>query len=84
MEYGTRLRFSLNLRSVRSRFTCNNSDFLAVYYKVRKANFTSFSSNSPGIARAVFKLYLGVRSKLKKRTIVRYHNQERNKCGKSK
>ena len=37
---------------------------LTFYCKVRKANFTSFPSNSPGKARAVFKLYLGVKSKL--------------------
>ena len=43
--------------------------YLAVCCKVRKANFTSFPSKSPDKARAVFKLYLGVRSKLKKRTI---------------
>ena len=37
---------------------------------MRKANFTSFSSNSPGKARAVFKLYLGVKSKLKKKRTI--------------
>ena len=31
------------------------------------ANFTSFPSNSLGKARAVFKLYFGVKSKLKKK-----------------
>ena len=36
-----------------------------VYCKVRKANFTSFPSKSLDKTRAVFKLYLGVRSKLK-------------------
>ena len=38
--------------------------YLAVYCKERKANFASFPSDSPGKARAVFKLYLRVRSKL--------------------
>ena len=34
---------------------------------MRKANFTSFPSNSPGKAGAVFKPYLGVKSKLRKK-----------------
>ena len=38
---------------------------------MRKADFTNFPSNSPGKARGVLKLYLGVKSKLrKKRTVV--------------
>ena len=73
-ECGTRLEFSLTLRSVRSRFTCNNSGFLAVYCKVRKANFTRFPSNSPDKARAVFKRYLGVRFKLKKKRTIGVDN----------
>ena len=38
--------------------------YLAVYRKLRKANFPSFPRHSPVIARAVSKLYLEVRSKL--------------------
>ena len=34
---------------------------------MRKANFTSFPSNSPGKPRAVFKPYLGVKSKFRKK-----------------
>ena len=64
MEYGVRVRFTLTLRSVRSQFTCNISKHLAVYCKVRKANFTSFPSRSPGKTRAVFELNLGVMSKV--------------------
>ena len=40
--------------------------YLAAYCKVCKFNFTSFPSNCKGKARAVFKLYLGVRSHLTK------------------
>ena len=40
--------------------------YLAGCCKVRKDNFTSFSSKSADKACVVFKLYLGVRSKLKK------------------
>ena len=39
---------------------------LAICCKVLKANFTSFPSKSLDKAQAVFKLYLGVRSKLYK------------------
>ena len=46
--------------------------YLAVCCKVRKANFTSFPSKSADKARVVFKLYLGVRSKLKKKTDYSY------------
>ena len=35
---------------------------------MHKTNFISFPSNSPGKAHAVFKLHLGMRSQLKKKT----------------
>ena len=34
---------------------------------MRKVNFIFFPSNSPGKARAVFKMYLGVRCQLRKK-----------------
>ena len=40
--------------------------YLAVYCRVRRANFASFPSNSPGKVRGVFKLYLRVRYRPKK------------------
>ena len=40
--------------------------YLAAYCKVRKTKFTSFPNNCKGKARAVFKLYRGVRSHLTK------------------
>ena len=43
--------------------------YLAVFSEVRNVNSISFPSNYPGKARAVFKLYFGVRCQLKiKRT----------------
>ena len=65
-----RLRFKwfFSLCSVWSRFTCNNSNLFSRFCKVRKVNFISFPSKSPGKARVVFKLYLGVRCQLKKKT----------------
>ena len=40
--------------------------YLAVYCKVRKANFASFPRKSPDKARAVFRPYIGLRPELKK------------------
>ena len=55
--------------------------YLAVYCKARKANFTSFPANYPDKARAIFKLYLGVRSQLKrKRSMVFMLIGDRDHC----
>ena len=43
--------------------------YLAICCKVHKAYFIGFPSKSADKARVVFNLYLGVRSKLNKRTI---------------
>ena len=74
MEYGVRLRFTLTLRSVRNRFTSVMIPiYLAVYCKMPKANFTCFPCNSSGKARAVFKLFLEVRSKVRKKRTLRIY-----------
>ena len=76
MDYRVRVRFTLHFMQYNN---CNCtysiviiSIYFAVYCKVHKAeaNFTSFPCNSLDKAHAIFKLYLGVRSQLKKWTIL--------------
>ena len=67
MECGVTSRFTVIIRSVEVDSPVPVLIYLAVYCKVRKANFTCFPNNSPGKARAVFKLYLELKSKLRRK-----------------